>query len=396
LLQLQILTVTELTTYLRELIDADEIARDVWVEGEVSNFNRHSSGHCYFTMKEGETQLGAACWRSYVARIGAMPANGAAILAHGRVAFYEGRGQLQLIVDDIRPAGIGLLQAQFERLKARLDAEGLFDPSRKRPLPALPHRIGIATSPTSAALQDILHILGRRYPLAEVIIAPCKVQGAGAADSVVEALYTLYEANVDVIIVARGGGSAEDLWTFNEESVARAVFASPVPLVSGVGHETDTTMIDYVADLRAPTPSAAAELVTPDRTEMSEVLDYLRERLDQAMDTRFAMLRNDLDRSRRRLELRSPLARIGRDRQFLDETLRRAEVRIGHRILLERAKLDGMQARLTALSPKATLERGYAVVRKSDGHVVTQPEHVTGGEVLIVTVRGGDIPVRVE
>jgi exodeoxyribonuclease VII large subunit len=325
-----------------------------------------------------------------------MPANGAAILAHGRVAFYEGRGQLQLIVDDIRPAGIGLLQAQFERLKARLDAEGLFEPSRKRPLPALPQRIGIATSPTSAALQDILHILGRRYPLAEVIIAPCKVQGAGAADSVVEALYTLYEANVDVIIVARGGGSAEDLWTFNEESVARAVFASPVPLVSGVGHETDTTMIDYVADLRAPTPSAAAELVTPDRTEMSEVLEYLRERLDLAIDTRFATFRNDLDRSRRRLELRSPLARIGRDRQFLDETLRRAEVRIGHRILLERARLDGMQARLMALSPKATLERGYAVVRKLDGHVVTQPEHVNGGEGVIVTVRGGDIPMRVE
>jgi exodeoxyribonuclease VII large subunit len=232
--------------------------------------------------------------------------------------------------------------------------------------------------------------------LAEVIIAPCKVQGAGAADSVVEALYTLYEANVDVIIVARGGGSAEDLWTFNEESVARAVFASPVPLVSGVGHETDTTMIDYVADLRAPTPSAAAELVTPDRTEMSEVLEYLRERLDLAIDTRFATFRNDLDRSRRRLELRSPLARIGRDRQFLDETLRRAEVRIGHRILLERARLDGMQARLMALSPKATLERGYAVVRKLDGHVVTQPEHVNGGEGVIVTVRGGDIPMRVE
>jgi len=393
---MQILTVTELTTYLRELIDSDEIARDIWVEGEVSNFNRHSSGHCYFTLKEGDAQLGAACWRSFVARIGTMPANGAAILAHGRVAFYEGRGQLQLIVDDIRPAGIGLLQAQFERLKARLEAEGLFDQSRKRTLPALPRRIGVATSPTSAALQDILHILGRRYPLAEVIIAPCKVQGAGAADSVVEALYLLYEADVDVIIVARGGGSAEDLWTFNEESVARAVFASPVPLVSGVGHETDTTMIDYVADLRAPTPSAAAELVTPDRAELTEVLDYLRERLDLAIATRLTTTKNDVDVVRRRLELRSPMARIGRDRQFLDETLRRAEVRLSHRMSLEHARLDGMRARLTALSPHAILMRGYAVVRQLDGRVVTQPEQAASGEALIVTMRGGDLPVRVE
>ncbi len=393
---MQILTVTELTTYLRELIDSDEIARDIWVEGEVSNFNRHSSGHCYFTLKEGDAQLGAACWRSFVARIGTMPANGAAILAHGRVAFYEGRGQLQLIVDDIRPAGIGLLQAQFERLKARLEAEGLFDQSRKRTLPALPRRIGVATSPTSAALQDILHILGRRYPLAEVIIAPCKVQGAGAADSVVEALYLLYEADVDVIIVARGGGSAEDLWTFNEESVARAVFASPVPLVSGVGHETDTTMIDYVADLRAPTPSAAAELVTPDRAELTEVLDYLRERLDLAIATRLTTTKNDVDVVRRRLELRSPMARIGRDRQFLDETLRRAEVRLSHRMSLEHARLDGMRARLTALSPHAILMRGYAVVRQLDGRVVTQPEQAASGAALIVTMRGGDLPVRVE
>ncbi len=393
---MQILTVTELTTYLRELIDSDEIARDIWVEGEVSNFNRHSSGHCYFTLKEGDAQLGAACWRSFVARIGTMPANGAAILAHGRVAFYEGRGQLQLIVDDIRPAGIGLLQAQFERLKARLEAEGLFDQSRKRTLPALPRRIGVATSPTSAALQDILHILGRRYPLAEVIIAPCKVQGAGAADSVVEALYLLYEADVDVIIVARGGGSAEDLWTFNEESVARAVFASPVPLVSGVGHETDTTMIDYVADLRAPTPSAAAELVTPDRAELTEVLDYLRERLDLAIATRLTTTKNDVDVVRRRLELRSPMARIGRDRQFLDEMLRRAEVRLSHRMSLEHARLDGMRARLTALSPHAILMRGYAVVRQLDGRVVTQPEQAASGEALIVTMRGGDLPVRVE
>ncbi|MEO7909395.1 MAG: exodeoxyribonuclease VII large subunit, partial [Roseiflexaceae bacterium] len=210
---MNILTVSQLNIYLRELLDADEIARDIWIEGEVSNFVRAASGHCYFTLKEGEAQIKSACWRSSVARIPAMPGNGDAVLAHGRVAFYEAGGQIQLYVDMIRTAGVGLLYARFEELKARLEAEGLFDLSRKRELPPLPTRIGIVTSPTGAALQDILKVLRRRYPLAEVVLAACQVQGAGAAETVVEALYALYEQNVDVIIVARGGGSAEDLWT---------------------------------------------------------------------------------------------------------------------------------------------------------------------------------------
>src|SRR5262249_51901045 len=198
---MHILTVSQLNTYLRELLDADEIVRDIWVEGEVSNFVRATSGHCYFTLKEGEGQIKAACWRSYVARIPAMPSNGDAVLAHGRVAFYEAGGQIQLYVDMIRPAGVGLLYARFEELKARLDAEGLFDPSRKRELPVLPARIGVVTSPSAAALRDILNVLGRRYPLAEVVLSPCQVQGDGAAETVVEALYALYEQQVDVIIV---------------------------------------------------------------------------------------------------------------------------------------------------------------------------------------------------
>lgn len=292
---MHILTVSELNTYLRELFDADDIVRDIWIEGEVSNFVRASSGHCYFTLKEGEAQLKSACWRSSVARIGTMPGNGDAVLAHGRVAFYEAAGQVQLYVDMIRPAGVGLLHARFEALKARLDAEGLFDKSRKRPLPALPKRIGIATSPTGAALQDMLKVLRRRYPLAEVVLAPCQVQGESAADTVVEALYALYDQPVDVIIVARGGGSAEDLWTFNEEVVARAAFASPVPLISGVGHETDTTIIDYVADVRAPTPSAAAEIVAPDMAELAGAIDLLSERMQASMRHRLDDAASALD-----------------------------------------------------------------------------------------------------
>jgi exodeoxyribonuclease VII large subunit len=393
---MRILTVTELTTYLRELFDSDEIVRDVWVEGEVSNFNRHSSGHCYFTLKQGEAQIGAACWRSSVVRIGTMPSNGVAVLAHGRVAFYEARGQTQLYVDDIRPAGIGLLQAQFERLKARLEAEGLFEASRKRTLPELPRRIGVVTSPTGAALQDILTVLARRYPLADVLVSPCKVQGAGSAETIVEALYALYETDVDVIIVARGGGAAEDLWAFNDEIVARAAFASPVPLISGVGHETDTTIIDYVADVRAATPSAAAELVAPHRDDLVDMVSYLRDRLESALDEQLSGARSELALAWRRLELRSPAARIERDRQLVDELARRAETSLGHRAQLQRAQLEGLAARLASLSPRAILGRGYAVVRHADGRLVTEPGQASPGDQLRLTLHGGDLAVRVE
>ncbi len=388
---MQILTVSQLNIYLRELLDADPIVQDLWVEGEVSNFVRASSGHCYFTLKEGEGQIKAACWRSNVARLHALPANGDAVLAHGRVAFYEAGGQIQLYVDMIRPAGVGILHARFEELKARLDAEGLFDLSRKRPLPPLPARIGIVTSPKGAALQDILNILRRRYPLAEVLLSPCQVQGERAAETVVEALYALYEQAVDVIIVARGGGSIEDLWTFNEEIVARAAFASPVPLVSGVGHETDTTIIDYVADLRAPTPSAAAELVAPDIAELAGAIDMLHSQLALAMQRRLDQARAGLQDQQRRLAQQSPMARISRDRQALDELLRRATAQLTHSVALRRAMLGGTRLQIAALNPLATLARGYAVVRRAaDGQVIVDPTQAQAGERLVVTVRDGD------
>lgn len=389
---MRLLSVSQLNGYIRELVEADDLLADVWVEGEISNFNRHSSGHCYFSLKEGEAQLSAACWRTYAARL-ALPSNGDAVLAHGKISFYEARGQLQLYVDDIKPAGIGLLQAQFERLRARLEAEGLFDLSRKRALPDLPRRIGIVTSPTSAALQDILNILRRRYPLAEVLLSPCQVQGSGAAETVVEALYALYDQNVDVIIVARGGGSAEDLWSFNEEIVVRAAFASPVPLVSGVGHETDTTIIDYVADLRAPTPSAAAELVTPDIQDLSEALARLRSSLDLAIGEQLEQSAFDLSSLYRRLEQRSPMGRVERDRQMIDDLLHRAEAQIGHRIALGRAQRDGLAAQLAVLDPRSILNRGYAVVRRENGQVVMAPGDAQPGEQLTVTVRGGEFTV---
>jgi exodeoxyribonuclease VII large subunit len=392
---MNILTVSQLNIYLRELLDADEIVRDIWIEGEVSNFVRASSGHCYFTLKGGEAQIKSACWRTYVARIPALPSNGDAVLAHGRVAFYEAGGQVQLYVDMIRPAGVGLLYARFEELKARLDAEGLFDISRKRELPSLPTRIGIVTSPTGAALQDILKVLSRRYPLAEVVLSACQVQGDGSAETVVEALYALYDQNVDVIIVARGGGSAEDLWTFNEEIVARAAFASPVPLISGVGHETDTTIIDYVADLRAPTPSAAAELVAPDIAELANAAALMREQLDATIQRQLSATHAALLDLQRRLAQQSPATRLTRDRQTLDELARRLSAQLRHTIDLQQARLAGANAQLAALNPLATLGRGYAVVRRvADGLIVTDPKQVGAGEELVVTVKGGDIGVH--
>jgi exodeoxyribonuclease VII large subunit len=387
---MQILTVTQLNMYLRELLDTDPIVQDIWVEGEISNLSRPSSGHWYFTLKEGESQVRAVAWKSYVARFSELPSNGDAVLAHGRISLYEASGQLQLYVDNLRPAGVGELHLRFEELKARLQAEGLFDASRKRPLPELPRRIGIVTSPTGAALRDIENVLRRRYPLAEVLLAGCQVQGAGAAETIVEALYALYQHDLDVIIVARGGGSIEDLWPFNEEIVARAVFASPIPIVSGVGHETDTTMIDYVADVRAPTPSAAAEIVTPNIEALRGALSALLGQLDTAIYQRIGASEMQLGELQRRLAQRAPLARVERDRQTIDHLLRRANARFQHQIDLYRARLDGLSARLQTLSPHATLDRGYAIVRRAaDGQVLSNADHVAPGEAIEVTLREG-------
>ncbi|MGQ9549451.1 MAG: exodeoxyribonuclease VII large subunit [Roseiflexus sp.] len=393
---MQLLTVSQLNMYLRDMFDADDLLQDVWVEGEVSSFNRHFSGHCYFTLKEGDAQIGAVMWKSVASRLATLPANGEVVLAHGRVAFYEVRGQVQLYVDTLRPAGIGVLQAQLEHLKERLAAEGLFDPSRKRPLPPLPHRIGIVTSPTGAALQDMLNILRRRYPLAEVLFAPCQVQGTGAVDTIIEALYALYEAAVDVIIVARGGGAAEDLWTFNDEQLVRAVFASPVPVVSGVGHETDTTLVDFVADIRAPTPSAAAELVSPDMTELIEDIRRLHNRMDAAITQHLAGALDAVSHLSTRLALRSPERRIQRDRQHIDDMMRRATLMLERRITLARALLEGVHGRLQVLSPLATLDRGYAVVHSTKGELVTDAALVAPDDSIEITVRRGSFRARVE
>lgn len=391
-----LLTISQINAHLRELLDADPLLVDLWARGEVSNLKRHNSGHYYFTLKDDSAALDAVMWRSHVVRLSAPLNNGDAVLSHGRVSIYEPGGRVQLYVDIVQPAGIGLLHARFEELKLRLETEGLFDPSRKRPLPPLPHRVGVATAPEGAALRDILTVLRRRCPLVDVLVAPCLVQGERAPASIVEALRKLYEANVDLIILARGGGAIEDLWSFNEERVARAVFASPVPLITGVGHETDTTIVDYVADLRAPTPSAAAELSVPDTSTLSREVAALRQQLDAAVAISLDTLHSRLDSAGAALRQHQPAARIARARQQLDEALQQASEKFNHTLALRRWRLNGLTSQLAALDPQATLRRGYTIVRRaSDGRVVSSMSQISPGEELLITLHDGELHVQI-
>jgi exodeoxyribonuclease VII large subunit len=393
---MQLLSVTELTAYIRDLLESDAVLADIWVQGEVSNWSRAASGHCYWTLREGDSQLRAVCFRQQAQRQPELPSNGHAILAHGHVSFWEGSGQIQFYVDVIRPAGLGLLQAQVEALKQRLAEEGLFDEGRKRPIPAAPRRIGIVTSPTSAAFHDMLSVLARRWPLCEVVLAPSLVQGDEAPGSLVEALFNLYDLELDLIIVARGGGSIEDLWAFNDESVARAIFAAPVPVITGVGHETDITVVDFVADLRAPTPSAAAELATPDIAELEESLLVLRDRLTDAMGARLGAAQAALAERTARLRRLSPRSQLEAGQLRNDDLLRRIERAMRHRLALEARGLQGLHGRLQTLNPRATLARGYAIVRRPDGSVVLRAADVDAGDLLLLEVRDGVIAAHVQ
>lgn len=392
---MRILSVTELTAYLRNVLDGDPVLSDVWLEGEVSNWSRAASGHCYMTLKDGDAQLRAVCWRQTAMRQPALPSNGDKVLVNGHVSFWEGSGQIQVYVDLIRPAGIGLLHAQVEALKQRLEAEGLFEQERKRLIPPAPRRIGLVTSPTGAALRDMLVVLARRWPLGEITVSPALVQGDGAPSSLVEALYNLYTIELDLIIVARGGGSIEDLWAFNDESVARAIFASPVPVITGVGHETDTTVVDYVADLRAATPSAAAELATPDIADIKLEAQQQLGRAHDALTLQLASARTQVQELQRRVQRLDPRTRLQQDRQRVDQLQQRLERSTNSLFKLQRLRLNAAQQQLRALSPHATLTRGYAIVRRDDGSVVLDPVDVLPDDLLTIDLRDGVVEARV-
>jgi exodeoxyribonuclease VII large subunit len=386
-------TVSSLTGHIQEVLELDPQLQDVWLTGEISNFTRSTAGHLYFTLKDAEAAISCVMWRTAAAKVIWQPAQGAAALAHGRLSVYPARGSYQLYVDQLRPAGLGDLHSRFEQLREQLRAEGLFDDARKRPLPQYPRVLGIVTSPQAAALRDVLNILRRRYPLGRVRLAPTLVQGDQAPPQIVAALQALdAEDDVDVILLVRGGGSLEELWAFNDERVARAIAACRHPVVCGVGHETDFTIADFIADLRAPTPSAAAELAVPDQAELRQRVGAGAWQLEQALRRRLGVAGQALDQQRRALQRLSPQARVDRHRQQADDLTRRAGRSVGHALALHRSRLVGLQARLQALSPLATLERGYAIVRRQDtGAVVQRVGQVGAGDPLVIRVQDGEV-----
>ena len=367
-------TVSKLTFYIRKLLEENETLQDVWVQGEISNLSRPASGHVYFTLKDSSAALKCVMWKMSAARLRLPLQNGMEVEVHGKIGIYEVSGQYQLYADQIRSVGEGALFQEFMRLKSMLEAEGLFDPERKRPIPLLSRKIGIVTSSTGAALRDMLNTLRRRLPLVEVLLAPSPVQGTEAPPAIVKAIQLLNYQLPDVIIIARGGGSIEDLWAFNDERVVRAVAMSTVPVICGVGHETDFTLSDFAADLRAPTPTAAAELATQitiqDLTATASNLKsvILAHTLNVISSKKSALLS-----LAGQLRYMSPERRIRSEHQRVDELARRALSALVHNFQLQKKHIQGTQSRLEALSPLAVLARGYAVVtRKNDGSVVSR------------------------
>ncbi|HXO99692.1 MAG TPA: exodeoxyribonuclease VII large subunit [Luteibacter sp.] len=437
----EILTPSGLNRLVRDLLE-DALPMGVWIEGELSNVARPSSGHVYFTLKDANAQVRCAMFRTAASRLRFRPVDGMHVLMRAKVGLYEARGEFQLVADHMEPAGEGALQREFEQLKARLGAEGLFAPERKRGLPAFPRRIGVITSPSGAAIRDVLSVLGRRLGLAEVDVLPVPVQGREAPPAIASMIRKASASGrYDVLLVTRGGGSLEDLWAFNDESVARAIHASAVPVVSAVGHEVDFTIADFVADLRAATPSAAAELLVPDGADLSRQLDRLRQRMTTLVTRRLQAAAQRADHWQARLNAQRPQARLARDAQRLESLRRRLYVSISQSNSLRRARLERLQARLTAqhpklrltpsririadlrqrmtvamsrrierdrlrlaeqartlhaVSPLATLERGYAIVFDDRDAVVRRASDVALGERLRVMLGNGEIKVRRE
>jgi len=383
-------TVGELTSYVRQMFEMDYRLRDIDVSGEISNFTRAASGHIYFTLKDAGAQLKCVMWRSMAERLRFRPAEGDAVIAHGRVSVYEVSGAYQLYVDHMQPAGRGDLAAAFERLKDMLAADGLFDPERKQPIPPFPRKIGIVTSADAAALRDILIVLARRNPLVAVLIAPTLVQGELAPAQIVRALQRLDQRDdIDVILLARGGGSIEDLWAFNDERVARAIFAARHPVISGVGHETDFTIADFVADLRAPTPSAAAELAVPDLSGVGPALAEMQTTLTAAIGGALAARREAVRAGAQWLTLLSPQRLLDSNRQRVDMLAGRLAGSVSRGLERRRGRLAVAGSSLMAFSPQATLARGFAIVRGPDGELIRSIVQARPGAPLRVQVSDG-------
>lgn len=386
-----VLSVSQLNRYVKSRMDADENLFNVFLVGEISNFTDHyKTGHFYFSLKDEEAQIKAVMFRQNALKVKFRPENGLRVIVRGRVSLYEAAGSYQVFVDDMQPDGVGALNLAFEQLKERLEREGLFDAAHKKPLPRFPERIGVITSETGAAVQDILNILGRRFPYAQVVLAPVLVQGEGAPAQLIDALQSFNAfKNVDVIILGRGGGSAEDLWAFNDERLAYAVYRSQIPVISAVGHETDFTICDFVADLRAPTPSAAAELAVPDQMQLRAEIHTLLSRMQRTVTNNLREQRLRLEQSAQKSVLKNPNLYFDTKRMQLISVSTQfdaLEKAILHRA---RIRLQENAAKLQALSPLSVLARGYSVTTLADGTVVHSANQLSENTEITVQLADG-------
>ena len=391
-----LLTVSQLNTYIKSLLDGDPHLQSVYVCGEISNFvNHYRSGHFYLSLKDDNAVIQAVMFRSAASRIKFTPQNGMKVLVRGRVSLFERSGQYQIYIDDMQPDGVGSLQLAFEQRKEKLAKEGLFDADRKRPIPKYPARIGVVTSPTGAVLQDIRNVLTRRYPLATLVLCPVLVQGTEAAGQIAAAIRRFHDCGAaDVLIVGRGGGSMEDLWAFNEEIVVRAVAASQIPIISAVGHETDFTLCDFAADLRAPTPSAAAELAAPDRADLHIQLFERQAAMKRALQRRVEENRRHLLAIRQSRSMASPLYAVELRRMKLDYRAEQLKSTFLHTVRAHRQAFGVLAGKLDALSPLKVLARGYAIASNEQG-LVTKAAQAKPGENLNLKFMDGSLSCRV-
>jgi len=390
----RIYSVWEITRYIRQKLDSDELLRDIYIKGELSNVSQPTSGHVYFTLKDEYSELRCVMFRNRNALLKFRLEDGMSVIVRGHISVYEKRGRYQLYVEELQESGIGALYRAFEQLKKKLKDEGMFDATHKKPIPVIPHTIGIITSPTGAAIRDMINITRRRFPHVHILLAPVAVQGEEAAPQIVNAIKLMNRVNrelekVDVLVVGRGGGSIEELWAFNEESVARAIFASEIPVISAVGHETDFTISDFVADRRAATPSEAAELVVPDKRQIEKNMSTLELQLRQNIYKLIEQQRRRLESIEKNVLFRKPTERINQYRQMVDEVKRTLIAEVMHRVQLHRKGLQALNGKLDALSPRAILERGYSICLKEQ-KVVRSVMDISTGDMLRILFRDGE------
>lgn len=391
----KIFTVTEITKYLKDILAQDPLVNNIWISGEISNFHHHSSGHMYFTLKDQNSAISAIMFKGYNSQLKFQLEDGLKVIAHGYISIYEPRGTYQFYIDSMEPAGKGALYLAFEQLKEKLEKEGLFDPVHKNKIPLLPKKIGIVTSPTGAAIRDILSVIQRRFPNISLLIVPTLVQGEMASEQLVKGIeYLNSRGDIDLIILSRGGGSIEDLWPFNEENLARAIYNSSVPVISGIGHDTDFTIADFVADLRAPTPSAAAELAISSRLELEKRIENSRERLSYAIGNKIREYRKRLEGLMERRVFARPEELFSKEIQQLDDLSRRLEWSMEKELNSRKEEFQFLNGKLESLSPLKTLARGYSI-SSLQGKIIDSIDEVEIGQEIQIRVKDGQIKGKV-